>query len=119
MSAPRRGVILPGMRTHEDIDRRSLALARAVADKIEADPARKGLQKARAVCARWLRDNPCPAVSEWMDILRNDWPAIRAVLLDETENGKRLRQSNPFCGILSPLERWAIYRQFRHEPKAA
>ena len=37
----------------------------------------------------------------------------RAVLLDESEEGQRLRQSSPFCGILTPRERWAIYREHR------
>jgi hypothetical protein len=30
-----------------------------------------------------------------------------------------LRQSSPFCGVLSVRERWDIYRRFNHEPKAA
>jgi len=98
------------MKTHEQIDERSLALARAIVKKIDADPARQGLQKARAICRRWFRERPAPAVREWLEILERPWEEIRAVLLDETEEGQRLRQSDPFCGILSARERWAIYR---------
>jgi len=36
---------------------------------------------------------------------------VRAVLLDESDEGQRLRQSDPFCGVLTPRERWEIYRQ--------
>ena len=86
---------------------------------IDADPQRRGLQHAREVCARWHVDAPAAAIAEWLSILGKDWETIRAVLLDESERGQRLRQSNPFCGVLSPQERWAIYRQFGHEQKAA
>ena len=38
------------MKTHEEIDRRSLALAQAVVRRIDEDPARSGLREARARC---------------------------------------------------------------------
>lgn len=98
------------MRTHQQIDQRSLDLARAIVEKIDGDPERKGLEKARATCRRWFQQTPEPAIREWMEILEHPWAEIRAILLDESEEGKRLRQSDPFCGILTPQERWAIYR---------
>jgi len=107
------------MKTHEEVDLRSLALARAVVDAIERDPARNGLAKARRTCARWQRQAPSPAIAEWREILQRDWEEIRHILLDPGEEGRRLRQSNPFCGILSPRERWEIYRRFSREPQAA
>jgi hypothetical protein len=107
------------MKSHDTIDRRSLALARAVVAVIDADPLRKGLQTARNTCARWLESSPSPVIGEWQAILRDDWSSIRVVLLDGGEEGRRLRQSSPFCGILSNRERWTIYRQFQHEPQAA
>jgi hypothetical protein len=87
-----------------------LALARAIVSRIDADPSRAGLAKARAICARWFRQRPQPAVREWLEILERPWEEIREVLLDESEEGRRLRQSDPFCGVLTPQERWAIYR---------
>jgi hypothetical protein len=36
------------MRYHQDIDRRSLAMAKAVAELIDADPAQAGLERACA-----------------------------------------------------------------------
>jgi len=106
------------MKTHEQIDERSLALAKQIVAQIDADPRHAGLEKARSVCERWHRENRVPAIAEWVRILEGTWESVRAVLLDESEEGKRLRQTNPFCGILSPEERWAIYRRY-HEPKAA
>ena len=101
------------MRTHQQIDERSLALARAIVKKIDDDPARRGLEKARAICRRWHKERPLPAIGEWLKILQGPWEDIRRVLLDESESGQRLRQSDPFCGILSPQERWAIYRKYQ------
>lgn len=88
-------------------------MARAIAEKIDADPDRKGLLKARDICRRWYEKDPTPAIAEWLSILDRPWEEIRSILLEETENGQRLRQSDPFCGILTPQERWDIYRRFQ------
>jgi len=78
-----------------------------------------GLERARRTCQRWLLEAPSPAMAEWGRILEQEWPAIRRVLLDPGEEGRRLRQSSPFCGTLSPRERWEVYRRFAHEPHTA
>src|SRR5687767_3548133 len=102
------------MKTHEEIDQRSLAMARAIVARIDADPARAGLAKAKATCQRWFRERPRRPNGEWLEILEKPWEEVRELLLDESELGRRLRQSDPFCGILTPQERWEIYRTF-HE----
>lgn len=107
------------MKTHQEVDLRSLALAQAVAAAVDRDASLAGLSRARRTCARWVRDAPSPAITEWLGILQREWPEIRAILLDPGEQGRRLRQSNPFCGILSPRERWEIYRRFSREHQAA
>lgn len=103
------------MSTHQEIDERSLELSRAIVRKIDQDPNRDGLLRARRNCERWLTQNDSRAIRECRSILEKPWEDVRAVLLDESEEGKRLRQSNPFCGVLSPRERWAIYREFREK----
>jgi len=100
------------MRTHRQIEERSPAMAREIVARIDQDPARAGLAKARATCKRWYERSPSPAIKEWLGILERPWEEIRAVLLDPSEEGRRLRQSDPFCGILTPSERWRIYRQY-------
>lgn len=108
------------MKTHDDIDLRSLDLARAVVADIDADPQRRGLARARATCERWRREiNDTPAIREWATILQQPWESIRQRLLDESEEGCRLRQNSPFAGVLPPRVRWDIYRKHRHEPHAA
>ena len=98
------------VKTHAGIDTRSLTMARRIAAKIDADPAREGLGHARKVCARWVEQGNVPA-KEWMLILERSWPEIRSILLDDSEEGRRLRQNDPFCGVLTPEERWEIYRE--------
>jgi hypothetical protein len=101
------------MKSHRDIDRRSLALMEAVAEKIDQDPEKKGLEKARRVCARWVEMHDNPYLKQWQSILTESWEDIKKILLDKSEEANALRQCNPFCGILSPRERWNIYREFR------
>jgi hypothetical protein len=98
------------VKTHQDIDERSLTMARRIVEKIDVDPDRAGLDRARGVCERWVQMGNVPA-REWKSILERPWAEIREILLDESEEGRRLRQNDPFCGILTPEERWEIYRE--------
>lgn len=98
------------METHQGIDRRSLEMARQIVAKIDADPHRAGLERAKSVCQRWVDMGNVPA-REWLALLDRPWEAVRAILLDESDEGQRLRQNDPFCGILTPAERWEIYRK--------
>jgi hypothetical protein len=102
------------MRSHEWIDARSLALDRTVADKLRAEPGL--LDRARRTLDRWLeqRQPAVPAVLlEWHEILTR-WPleSILDLLTSPEETPRRLRQSSPFCGILSPEERLAILKEY-------
>lgn len=103
---------------HHDIEERSLALARAVAAKIDADPAHKGVARARETCRRWREKMDSRDLRLWSEVLELPWDEIRRVLLDPSPNGRRLRQSNPFCGILTPRERWRVYREFQRDEAA-
>ncbi len=105
------------MKTHQDVDRRSLSLCRAIVEKIEADPLRSGLEKAKAVCRRWEARSPSRCNREWLELLEKPWDEVREMLLEVSEQGQRLRQNSPFCGVLTPGERWDIYRRFRDHEK--
>ena len=67
------------MRTHEDIDQLSLALARSVVAHIDADPKRKGLLKAQVNCEHWRGTQSTPVLREWQVLLTRDWPIIRMI----------------------------------------
>ena len=103
------------MNSHEHINQRSLWLARAIVSRVDSDPERSGLAKAREVCQRWNKREPVAAVREWLAILDHPWEEVRRVLLDVSEEGKRLRQSNPFCGVLTPQERWKVYKTYKED----
>lgn len=93
------------MKTHQEIDARSLKLAQAVAEKIDADPGL--LQRVKD----WAGRQESAGVKEWRPILEQNWPSIREQLLAQDEEGCRLRQSSPFVGVLTPQERWSVYRE--------
>jgi len=99
------------MRSHEWIDRRSLALHEAVATKLEAQP--QLLDVARANLQRWLRTNPSAALREWWQVLDGTTlPALLALLRSTGDEAARLRQSSPFAGLLTVEERQAILNDY-------
>lgn len=91
------------MKSHQEIDERSLRLARAVAERVDREPELLNRVRERA------ENQESPAAREWLPLLRGPWEQIRTVLLSTDQESARLRQSSPFVGILSPQERWAIY----------
>lgn len=102
------------VRSHEWIDRQSLALHEAVARKIEASP--ELLDIARANLSRWLSANPSRALLEWQHVLEHSsLPQLLQLLRSASENAARLRQSSPFAGLLTREEREAILRH--HDPR--
>jgi len=104
MTAPLRG--------HQRIDRRSLALHRAIADKLRADPSLLGI--ARDNLDRWTlaESRSQPYWDAWREILSRPLPEILDLLGEESERMTALRQATPFAGVLEPAERWAIYALF-------
>lgn len=107
MPAPGRG------RTHADLDRRALALGRAVGDRVVRDPAL--IDQARRYVRRRLKEAPPgerQEMEEWDGILETMPPArLRAFLVDPGQRATRLRQSLPFLHVLSEREREAVLRK--------
>ena len=85
-------------------------MVHAIVAKIETDPELRGLEHAKRVCQRWVERGNVPA-REWLAILARPWQEVRSILLDESDEGQRLRQSDPFCEILTREQRWKIYRE--------
>ena len=99
------------MRSHEWIDKRSLALHEAVAAKLEAQP--ELLETARANLKRWLTSESSAALREWQRLLDTlPLPELLGLLRSPDEEAARLRQSSPFAGLLSPAERGAILGRY-------
>lgn len=103
---------------HIRIEERSIALHRAVAERIRENP---GLMKeAVKNLQRYLQQffskgrEPSSALLEWQDILENlSLEEVLEFMVSDSERARRLRQSSPFAGILTPRERWRIYEAYR------
>ncbi|HME10015.1 MAG TPA: hypothetical protein VKG25_23355 [Bryobacteraceae bacterium] len=115
-----------GYTGHERIDQRSIALHRAIAEKIEADPTL--LSIARDNLDRWalaaqipLNDagRSRPYADAWREILDRPLPELLHLLTEDSERMRALRQATPFAGVLNPAERWAIYELFPPSGKSA
>ena len=95
---------------HPEIDRKVLALTRLTVARIDANPelAKIGLENIE----RWTRQKGylplCHA--EWKQLIEtHPWERLREMLLEESDEGQRLRSSHPFKGLVSPEERAAIH----------
>lgn len=100
------------MRSHQEIDARSLALHRLIAAKVRREPAL--LDRVRLTLARW-RDpgNPSrsePYLAEWDRLVAQGLEQVLAAAVEESERAAALRQCSPFAGILSPAERFAFLK---------
>ena len=103
---------------HIRIEERSIALHRAIADRIRTNP--RLMEKARENLQKYLdqfaqENSPAPKyLTEWQDILTHrPREAVLEFLVSSGEKAGRLRQSSPFAGILTPKERWKIYEAYR------
>lgn len=99
-------------------DRVSLELHRRIAAELPRRP--EWIAQARDTLRRWsarYADSPgeLRLFEEWHRILDRPIEEVCAVLLDESEEGVRLRHNAPFTGILSPKEVWDIKARVRHE----
>lgn len=96
---------------HMRLEERSMALHEEIARRLSACP--ELLEVAKDNIARWIkRDGEISPWAEWKEILSRPLTEIINVLLSRDEKARHLRQSSPFCGLLTPRERWRIYESF-------
>lgn len=103
---------------HFQRDRVSLGLAKRIAAQLPARP--DWIDLARNNLDRWSKRNAdSPGLircyQEWQRILARPVEEVCAVLTAETDEGQRLRQSNPFAGVFPPRELWDLKRALRDE----
>ena len=105
---------------HPHIDARSLDRARIVVDRIDADSSLFNVAHENLERWRRLHGTLSRANEEWEQILKRPWNEIREILLDESDEGQRLRSSHPFVGIVTEEERLEIMKPhpppWPHEP---
>lgn len=103
-------------RGHERIDQRSIAMHRAIVEKLRANPAL--LEIARENIAQWAptAGRSRHYLDAWLEVLEMPLEEMLALIVEDTEEMRAMRQNNPFAGVLDPRERWAIYDLFPLEP---
>jgi hypothetical protein len=101
------------MNAHRLAEERSLELHRRIATLLERDPAL--IERARTRVRGWSSDGSvaAPYVDAWTRLLDGPFSALRATLVDESEEARALRQVTPFAGIVDPRTRWKIWREVR------
>ncbi len=102
------------MRTHQNLDLRSLQLHQQVAAKIRANPAL--LNKAQAILANWRTTTSPHSVvylDEWKRVMDSGLDVCLALALDTGEHATAMRQSSPLACLLSNAERFAFLRQWK------
>ncbi len=101
-------------------DRRSLALHRAIADRLIEEP-RGVLERAnRNLTLMWDRNSHArDLLAEWRELLSEPIEAIVDAMLDPGLRGRDLRQVTPFAGVLSASERTKAYREFTRREATA
>ena len=101
--------------SHRLHEARSLAMHAAITRKIEREPAL--LEKARDNLRRWRQleaHHPTPDwLKQWSALLNRPWAEVASLMVEPSERAARLRQSSPFAGLLSAVERKRIYEAFR------
>ena len=105
------------MRDHRAIDERSLALCQAIGAHLEVDPGLVNFAKGNIT--RW-KETCSPSsqstLEEWEAILNSPIAHVFEVLTARRETATRLRQSNPFAGVLIGRRENADFQTI-HTPK--
>ena len=101
------------MDPHQLSQERSIAYHRVIAERMLRQPEirEKALQRVQS----WMASGAeVPFYARrWAEILAGDLSSIAAFLTDRSELAFELRQSSPFAGVLTPQERWKIWREIR------
>jgi len=105
------------VKDHRLIDERSRVFGEAIATRLADHPS--WIPRAQRTVERWLvtvDPRVRPALLEWQEQLRGPVEGVIHLRTGRDERSMRLRQSNPFAGVLPIPERNEILRRFaRHE----
>lgn len=99
------------MITHQEIDAKSLAMTRRVVAKIRANPSLFEQVKAALKHQQEIGSpNSRPYRDKWQSLVDQGMEACLCAAVDESEQGKAMRQASPFTRILTNAERLAFLR---------
>jgi hypothetical protein len=106
------------MDAHALAEERSLELHREIVRRLQQD--QHLIERARARVRGWLVDGSVSPhyAQQWAALLEGPFDALRAMLVDEGERARALRQCTPFAGVVDPRTRWRIWREVRQRVEA-
>ncbi|OFW30566.1 MAG: hypothetical protein A3H97_05730 [Acidobacteria bacterium RIFCSPLOWO2_02_FULL_65_29] len=98
------------MDLHRLAEARSLAIHAEIAERLLRD--QSVLDHARDTLQRWSSEGHIAPeyATQWDRWLSRSPAEIAALLTDDGEEARALRQNSPFVGVISPRRRWAIWR---------
>ena len=91
-------------------EHKALALFRALATRLQEDPAVIGRARQRLIALSEQHPHARRYYSEWDDLLTGDRRRLLEVMTSESEHSCALRQESPFAGVISQAQRAAIFR---------
>ncbi|CAN5893606.1 hypothetical protein BH23ACT10_BH23ACT10_33340 [soil metagenome] len=99
----------------------SLALGRAVASRLLADPDGVRTIGRRNLVRAVEQHGPTAQhwIARWRALLDGPDDDLIAVLTSPDEWARVLRQTSPFAGVLTPRERWALLDEVRMARRAS
>jgi hypothetical protein len=104
----------PHMRTHQEIDARSLALHRLVAEKIRHNP--QLFQNIIDTLMHWrstVDSASQPYLAEWDRLVALGMDSCLSASVEDSQQANALRQCSPFCGVLTARERFCFLKEWR------
>jgi hypothetical protein len=100
---------------HALAEARSLRMHRTIAERIQQNPDLLATARFHLETFRAQKTLARPYIDAWQALLDGPVSELLAMLIDESEQARALRQATPFAGLLKPRERWALLKQ-RAEP---
>ena len=104
------------MPSHLELDERSLAMHRLVADKVRANACL--LDEAQAILKRWhstVSPRTFVYLDEWQRLLDQGVDAVLAVATQDTQYAAALRQASPLACLLTNQERFVFLRAWKEQ----
>lgn len=104
------------MPSHQEIDQRSLALHKLVADKVRHDE--RLMVQAQATLMRWYgvaSPRTFTYLDEWRRLFDIGTEACLAVATEDSEHAAALRQASPLACLLTNQERFAFLKHWKQQ----
>jgi hypothetical protein len=104
------------MRTHQQIDARSLALHQLIAARLRSEPTL--FENCKSTLTRWrssVSTNTQPYLQRWEQLFEEGLEPSLNMATDNSQLATALRQCSPFVRVLTNTERWNFLNQWNSD----